>query len=166
MSSLRFGEFFLYLLEAKHLALARVCWDCQGNPCPGGCGAHQEGRGMLLGSALVKELGRSLVRPRAEQKDAELGRAEGCRTRPRWPRGDQAKERARALCSLFGKVLASCVMLQKFPRGYGSWGGYWKWGSSSRDSSLPFEGKKHWFGGVGGSVCSEVRGLCPVSRVF
>lgn len=84
MSSLPFGEFFLYLLGAKPLALAGVCWDCQGNPCPGGCGARQEGRGMLLGSALVKALGRSLVR-------VSQGRAEGCRTGQSQRMQDQVK---------------------------------------------------------------------------
>lgn len=68
---------------------------------------------MLLGqrqhgSALVKASGRSLA-PVARD------RVEGCRTRPSLPHGDHAEERARALCWLFGKVLASCVTLQKFP---------------------------------------------------
>lgn len=104
---------------------------------------------MLLGqrqrgSAVVKASGRSLA-------PLSQGRAEGCRTRPSWPHGGQVKERAGTLGLLFGKVLASCVMLQKFPGGCDSWGGYWKWDSSGRDLSLSFEGKI--LGWKGGGLC-------------
>lgn len=90
--------------------------------CPG------EGIRQEFGTCVPGQSGG--MRDWAEQKDAGPGQAV-----------DQAKEMARTLCLLFGKVSASCVMLQKFPGGCGSWGGYWKRGSSGGDLSLPFEGK-------------------------
>lgn len=103
MALLPFG--ICSFLYSKPLALACMCWDCwgsmavsitQGAVCAGG----QEGRGMLLGrcqhgEGIRQEVGSCVPGQSRRMQDHAVSKQ---RRRPG-----------------LGKVLASCVMLQKFP---------------------------------------------------